>query len=46
MKEISELIPSKISKTKGDSSIVLWLGSENTYISGQNIAIDGGFSRV
>ena len=26
---------------------VVWLGSpENTYISGQNIAIDGGFSRV
>jgi NAD(P)-dependent dehydrogenase (short-subunit alcohol dehydrogenase family) len=26
---------------------VLWLSSEeNTYISGQNIAIDGGFSRV
>ena len=26
---------------------VVWLGSpENTYITGQNIAIDGGFSRV
>jgi len=29
------------------ASFVTWLGSnENTYISGQNIAIDGGFSRV
>jgi NAD(P)-dependent dehydrogenase (short-subunit alcohol dehydrogenase family) len=27
--------------------LVLWLASEeNTYVSGQNIAIDGGFSRV
>ena len=26
---------------------VVWLSSsENTYITGQNIAIDGGFSRV
>jgi NAD(P)-dependent dehydrogenase (short-subunit alcohol dehydrogenase family) len=27
--------------------LVLWLASEeNTYLAGQNIAIDGGFSRV
>ena len=29
------------------AKFVLWLSSEeNTYISGQNIAIDGGFTRV
>ena len=29
------------------SDLVLWLSSsENTFISGQNIAIDGGFTRV
>ena len=29
------------------SDLVLWLASsENTFISGQNIAIDGGFTRV
>ena len=29
------------------ASLVLWLASEeNTYLAGQNIAIDGGFSRV
>jgi 3-oxoacyl-[acyl-carrier protein] reductase len=29
------------------SSLVSWLVSdENTYITGQNIMIDGGFSRV
>jgi NAD(P)-dependent dehydrogenase (short-subunit alcohol dehydrogenase family) len=27
--------------------LVCWLGSEqNSYVSGQNIAIDGGFTRV
>ena len=27
--------------------LVLWLASnENTFVSGQNIAIDGGFTRV
>ena len=29
------------------SALVAWLaGPENTYVSGQNIAIDGGFTRV
>jgi 3-oxoacyl-[acyl-carrier protein] reductase len=29
------------------AKFVYWLGSEeNTYISGQNIAIDGGFTRA
>jgi len=29
------------------ASFAAWLaGPENTYISGQNIAIDGGFTRV
>ena len=27
--------------------LVLWLASgDNTYVTGQNVAIDGGFSRV
>ena len=27
--------------------LVVWLGSpENTYITGQNLSVDGGFSRV
>jgi 3-oxoacyl-[acyl-carrier protein] reductase len=29
------------------AELVMWLSSnKNTYISGQNIAIDGGFTRV
>ena len=29
------------------ASLALWLAShENTYLTGQNIVIDGGFSRV
>jgi 3-oxoacyl-[acyl-carrier protein] reductase len=29
------------------SKFIVWLGSEeNTYISGQNLAIDGGFTRA
>ena len=29
------------------ANLVLWLSSnENTYVSGQNIAIDGGFTRA
>ena len=29
------------------AALVAWLaGVENTYVSGQNIAIDGGFTRV
>lgn len=37
----------RMASIKEIASFVAWLGSDkNTYISGQNIAIDGGFSRV
>jgi NAD(P)-dependent dehydrogenase (short-subunit alcohol dehydrogenase family) len=46
--EIAETIPIKRLGTPEEiSAFVSWLASpENTYISGQNIAIDGGFTRV
>ena len=49
--EISELktrIPMKrLGRVTEIASLVSWLVSEeNTYMSGQNIIIDGGFSRV
>jgi NAD(P)-dependent dehydrogenase (short-subunit alcohol dehydrogenase family) len=37
----------RLARPEEIASFVAWLaGSENTYISGQNIAIDGGFTRV
>jgi NAD(P)-dependent dehydrogenase (short-subunit alcohol dehydrogenase family) len=37
----------RVGRVEEIARFVLWLASEeNTYISGQNIAIDGGFSRV
>jgi NAD(P)-dependent dehydrogenase (short-subunit alcohol dehydrogenase family) len=37
----------RLGKAEEVASFVTWLaGPENTYISGQNIAIDGGFTRV
>jgi NAD(P)-dependent dehydrogenase (short-subunit alcohol dehydrogenase family) len=46
--KIKESIPIKrLGKIDEIASLVSWLVSnENTYISGQNIMIDGGFSRV
>lgn len=46
--EIIELVPSKrLGKPEEIAALVSWLVSrENTYLSGQNIAIDGGFTRV
>lgn len=46
--EIAETIPMRRLGTPEEiSALVAWLaGPENTYISGQNIAIDGGFTRV
>jgi 3-oxoacyl-[acyl-carrier protein] reductase len=46
--EIKKGIPMKrLGKISEIASLVSWLVSEeNTYISGQNIMIDGGFSRV
>ena len=46
--EMSKSIPIKrLGKPEEVAALVAWLVSdENTYISGQNIAIDGGFTRV
>ena len=48
MKTMSSLVPSKrLGKVEEIARLVLWLTSEeNTYLTGQNIAIDGGLSRV
>ena len=48
MAEIVSRIPAGRLGTPGEiAAFVVWLaGPENTYISGQNIAIDGGFTRV
>jgi NAD(P)-dependent dehydrogenase (short-subunit alcohol dehydrogenase family) len=48
IKEIRSTIPTKrLGKPSEVAAFVSWLVSEeNTYISGQNIMIDGGFSRV
>ena len=48
IKNLSEKIPAKRVGNVGEiASLVSWLVSkENTYLSGQNIIIDGGFSRV
>jgi NAD(P)-dependent dehydrogenase (short-subunit alcohol dehydrogenase family) len=47
-KRLVSLVPARrLGRTDEIARLVLWLGSEeNTYIAGQNIAIDGGFSRV
>ena len=46
--QLSEHIPIKrMAKTNEIAELALWLCSEkNSYVSGQNIPIDGGFSRV
>lgn len=48
MKELEDKIPIKrLGKVREIASFVSWLVSEeNTYVSGQNLIIDGGFSRV
>jgi len=48
IKELTQQIPAKrLGTTEEVAKFVTWLASpENTYISGQNIAIDGGFTRV
>jgi len=45
---MSSLVPSKrLGQVEEIARLVLWLTSEeNTYLTGQNIAIDGGLSRV
>ncbi|KAF0232868.1 MAG: hypothetical protein FD177_2124 [Desulfovibrionaceae bacterium] len=48
MAELSRQIPmQRLGRAEEVAAFVAWLaGPENTYISGQNIAIDGGFTRV
>ena len=48
MKELENKIPIKrVGKVDEIASFVSWLVSEeNTYLSGQNLMVDGGFSRV
>lgn len=48
MTELAQQVPLKrLGKPEEVASFVAWLVSpENTYISGQNLIIDGGFSRV
>lgn len=48
MKQMVELIPmGRLGSVEEVAVFVVWLASsENTYINGQNIAIDGGFTRV
>ena len=46
--ELTERIPIKrLGKSEEIAKLVVWLSSdENSYLTGQNIAIDGGFTRV
>ena len=48
MAELAERIPARrLGKPREIAALVAWLaGPDNTYVSGQNIAIDGGFTRV
>ncbi|CAA6604994.1 Dehydrogenase with different specificities [Rhodospirillaceae bacterium LM-1] len=46
-KVVSEIPMGRLGKVEEIAAFAAWLGGpENTYISGQNIAIDGGFTRV
>lgn len=48
IKRVCENIPQRrLAKPSEIAELVYWLGSEkNSYVAGQNFAIDGGFSRV
>jgi NAD(P)-dependent dehydrogenase (short-subunit alcohol dehydrogenase family) len=48
MREMAQQIPmGRLGKAEEIARFVHWLSSEqNTYLSGQNIAVDGGFTRV
>ncbi|MEQ1920703.1 MAG: SDR family oxidoreductase, partial [Elusimicrobiota bacterium] len=48
MKELAGRVPAgRLAKPAEIGAFVAWLcGPENTYISGQNLVIDGGYSRV
>lgn len=44
---IAKVPAGRLGRVEEIARLVLWLGSEeNTFITGQNIAIDGGFTRV
>ena len=46
-KVVSEVPAGRLGQPEEIAGLIAWLvGPENTYISGQNIAIDGGFTRV
>lgn len=48
MKKVGKMVPIKrLAQPKEIAEFIFYLGSDNnTYITGQNIAIDGGFTRV
>jgi 3-oxoacyl-[acyl-carrier protein] reductase len=48
MRQVSQSVPVKrLGQVDEIARMVLWLASEeNTYLNGQNIAVDGGFTRV
>jgi NAD(P)-dependent dehydrogenase (short-subunit alcohol dehydrogenase family) len=48
MRELAESVPAKrLAQPEEIAAFVAWLaGPENTYVSGQNMVIDGGFSRI
>ena len=44
---IAKVPTKRLGSAKEIAKLVLWLASEeNTFVNGQNIAIDGGFTRV
>ena len=48
IRQLTGMVPARrMASSQEIANFVAWLGSgENTYITGQNIAVDGGFSRV
>ena len=48
MNQLAQQVPAmRVGTVEEVATFVTWLaGPDNTYISGQNIAIDGGFTRV
>jgi len=48
MQELASHVPARrLGQPEEVASFVVWLGSgDNTYVTGQNFAIDGGFTRV
>jgi 3-oxoacyl-[acyl-carrier protein] reductase len=48
MKDLAKQVPvGRLARPAEIANLVAWLaGPENTYVSGQNIVIDGGFTRV